>query len=308
MLRIAEEVSTALEEDRPVVALESTLISHGLPYPQNLEVATALEAAVRAAGAVPATIGVAAGVPTVGLEAADLERFATRPEAVRKLSRRDLAAAIAAGADGATTVAATMALAAAAGITVFATGGIGGVHRGAAHSWDVSADLTELARTPTLVVCAGAKAILDLPATLEYLETLGVPVVGLATAEFPAFYSRSSGLPIPTRVETPADAARVWSAQRRHAAIAAPGGMLLCAPPPADVALDRQIVEAAIERALARAAAADVRGPAVTPFLLAAMAEETSGESIATNVALLRNNAHIAAHVAVALAQHTGNT
>lgn len=308
MLRIAEEVSTALEEDRPVVALESTLISHGLPYPQNLEVATALEAAVRAAGAVPATIGVAAGVPTVGLEAADLERFATRPEAVRKLSRRDLAAAIAAGADGATTVAATMALAAAAGIAVFATGGIGGVHRGAAHSWDVSADLTELARTPTLVVCAGAKAILDLPATLEYLETLGVPVVGLATAEFPAFYSRSSGLPIPTRVETPADAARVWSAQRRHAAIAALGGMLLCAPPPADVALDRQIVEAAIERALARAAAADVRGPAVTPFLLAAMAEETSGESIATNVALLRNNAHIAALVAVALAQPAGNT
>lgn len=301
MLRIADEISTALEEGRAVVALESTLISHGLPFPQNLEVATALEAAVRAVGAVPATIGVAAGVPTVGMDAATLERFATRSEAVRKLSRRDVAAAIADGADGATTVAATMALAAAAQISVFATGGIGGVHRGAERSWDVSADLTELARTPTLVVCAGAKAILDLPATLEYLETLGVPVVGLATDELPAFYSRSSGLPVPARVETPADAARLWLAQRQYAALAAPGGMLLCAPPPAEVALDRIEVEAAIERALNRAAAAAVRGPAVTPFLLAAMAEETSGESIATNIALLRNNAVVAAQVAVNL-------
>lgn len=303
MLRIAEEVAAALDEDRAVVALESTLISHGLPYPQNLEVAEALEAAVRAVGAVPATIGVAAGVPTVGMAAGDLERFATRAAQVRKLSRRDVAAAVADGADGATTVAATMAFAAAAGIAVFATGGIGGVHRGATSSWDVSADLTELARTPTLVVCAGAKAILDLPATLEYLETLGVPVVGLATDELPAFYSRSSGLAIPARVETPADAARLWQTQRRHAAITAPGGMLLCAPPPPEVALDRADVEAAIARALDRATAAAVRGPAVTPFLLAAMAEETSGESIATNVALLRNNTIVAAHVAVALAQ-----
>jgi pseudouridylate synthase len=308
MLRIAEEVTAALEAGRAVVALESTLISHGLPYPQNLEVAITLETAVRKAGAVPATIGIDAGIPTVGLNAATLERFATRSEAVRKLSRRDIAAAIAAGADGATTVAATMALAAAAGIAVFATGGIGGVHRGATHSWDVSADLTELARTPTLVVCAGAKAILDLPATLEYLETLGVPVVGLATDELPAFYSRSSGLAIPTRVETPADAARLWLAQRRHAAIAAPGGMLLCAPPPAQVALDRTAVEAAIARALDRAAATAVRGPAVTPFLLAAMAEETSGESIATNVALLRNNTLVAAQAAVALAEQSENT
>jgi pseudouridine-5'-phosphate glycosidase len=301
MLRISEVISAALDAGQPVVALESTLISHGLPYPQNLEVAHALEQAVRDQGAIPATIGVDAGVPTIGLPPATLERFATQSAQVRKLSRRDLAAAIADRADGATTVAATMALAAAAEIAVFATGGIGGVHRGATHSWDVSADLTELARTPTLVVCAGAKAILDLPATLEYLETLGVPVVGLGTDELPAFYSRSSGLPIPTRVETPAAAARLWHAQRMHAAMTAPGGMLLCAPPPPEVALDPAEVEAAIRRALDQAAHAGVRGPAVTPFLLAAMAAETSGESITTNVALLRNNAHIAAQVAIAL-------
>ncbi|MCS6881185.1 MAG: pseudouridine-5'-phosphate glycosidase [Oscillochloridaceae bacterium] len=302
MLRLSEEVATAVDEGRAVVALESTLISHGLPYPENLAIARALEAEVRAAGAVPATIGVVGGTPTVGLEEADLERFATRGAAVRKLSRRDLAACIAQGADGATTVAATMALAAAAGIAVFATGGIGGVHRDAARSWDVSADLIELARTPVLVVCAGAKAILDLPATLEYLETLGVPVVGYGVAEFPAFYSRSSGLPLPMRADRPEEVATLWTAQRLHSAVAAPGGMLLCVPPPDDVALPAATVEAAIGRALARAAAAGVRGPAVTPFLLAAVAEETRGESIAVNVALLRQNARVAAQIARALA------
>lgn len=303
MLRISDEVAAALDEGRPVVALESTLISHGLPYPQNLEVAQALEDEVRAAGAVPATIGVVGGAPTVGLSAAELERFATGGERVRKLSRRDVAVAAAQGADGATTVAATMALAAAAGVPVFATGGIGGVHRGAERSWDVSADLSELARTPVLVVCAGAKAILDLPATLEYLETVGVPVVGFGTDEFPAFYSRSSGLPLTARADTPAEAAAIWRAQRALAAIAAPGGLLLCVPPPAEVALPRDEVEGAIGRALARAEQAQVRGPAVTPFLLAAMAEETHGESIDTNVALLRQNAAVAAQVAVALCE-----
>lgn len=301
MLRVAEEVATALDEGRPVVALESTLISHGLPYPQNLEVATALEGEVRAAGAVPATIGVVGGAPTVGLAPAELERFATGGERVRKLTRRDVAVAAAQGADGATTVAATMALAAAAGVPVFATGGIGGVHRGAERSWDVSADLTELARTPVLVVCAGAKAILDLPATLEYLETLGVPVVGLGTDEFPAFYSRGSGLPLTARADTSEEVAAIWRAQRALAAVAAPGGLLLCVPPPAEVALPRDEVEEAIGRALARADQAGVRGPAVTPFLLAAMAEETHGESIGTNVALLRQNAGVAARVALAL-------
>jgi pseudouridylate synthase len=303
MLRISEEVTAALDAGLPVVALESTVISHGLPYPQNLELARAMEAEVRAVGAVPATVGVAAGVPTVGMDDAAIERFATRSEQVRKLSRRDVAAAIAQRADGATTVAATMALAAAAGIAVFATGGIGGVHRGAEASWDISADLTELARTPVIVVCAGAKAILDLPATLEYLETLGVPLVGLGTDEFPAFYSRSSGLPLPARAESPAEVARIWAAQRKHAAVAAPGGLLLCVPPPAGVALEQAAVELAIGRALARAAAAGVRGPAVTPFLLAVMAEETSGESITTNVALLRQNARIAGQTAAALEQ-----
>jgi pseudouridine-5'-phosphate glycosidase len=297
-LVIAPDVATALAEGRPVVALESTLISHGLAYPHNLETAHQLEAEVRAAGAVPATIGVVGGHPTVGLDTAALEHFARSGE-IAKLTRRDIAAAIASGHDGATTVAATMALAAAAGIDIFATGGIGGVHRGAATSWDISADLTELARTPVLVVCAGAKAILDLPATLEYLETLGVPLLGWQTDEFPAFYSASSGLALPTRVETPAETARIWQAQRAAPHLCAPGGMLLCVPPPAHVALPRAEVEAAIERALSRATAASVRGPAVTPFLLAAMADETHGESVATNVALLRQNAHIAAQVAV---------
>lgn len=301
MLHIAPTIAQARANGDPIVALESTLISHGLPFPHNLEIAHALEAEVRAAGAVPATIGVVAGVPTVGLDSAALERFA-HSNGVLKLSRRDLAPAIARKHDGATTVAATMALAAAAGVPVFATGGIGGVHRGAQITWDISADLTELARTPVLVVCAGAKAILDLPATLEHLETLGVPVLGLGTDEFPAFYSRESGLALPIRVDTPAEAAQIWRTQRALPHLCAPGGMLLCVPPPAEVALPRAEVETAIERALARAAVAGVRGPAVTPFLLAAMADETHGESIATNIALLRQNARSAAQVAVQIA------
>lgn len=302
MLHIAPEIARARVEGRPIVALESTLISHGLPAPHNLEVAHALEQEVRAVGAVPATIGVLGGIPTVGLDAAALEHFANS-DTICKLTRRDLATAMARKQDGATTVAATMALAAAAGVPVFATGGIGGVHRGVQVSWDISADLTELARTPVLVVCAGAKAILNLPATLEHLETLGVPVVGFATDEFPAFYNASSGLPLPVRTDTPAEAAQLWQAQRAAPELCAPGGMLLCVPPPAEVALPRQEVEVAIARALAHAEGAGVRGPAVTPFLLAAMAEETHGESITTNVALLRQNARIAAQVAVALAQ-----
>jgi pseudouridylate synthase len=297
MIHIAEEIRAALAEGRPVVALESTVISHGLPYPANLAVARALEDEVRAAGAIPATIGVAAGLPTVGLDGPTIERFA-QSKTVRKLSRRDIGAAIAQHSDGATTVAATMSIAAAAGLQVFATGGIGGVHRGAQSSFDISADLSELARTPILVVCAGAKAILDLPATLEYLETLGVPVVGLGTDEFPAFYSHSSGLPVPSRAESPTEVALIWLAQRRYAALAAPGGLLLTVPPPAAVALDREPVEQAIARALRRADEQGVRGPAVTPFLLSAMAEETHGESITTNTALLRQNAHVAAQIA----------
>lgn len=294
MITIADEVRAAIESGKPVVALESTVISHGLPYPQNLDLARALEAEVRAQGAVPATIGVVGGVPIVGMSDADIVRFAQARD-VLKLATRDIAYAVAHHRDGATTVAATMALAARAGISVFATGGIGGVHRGARESWDISGDLTELGRTSVLVVCAGAKAILDLPATLEYLETVGVPVLGLGTDEFAAFYSADSGL-IVARAADPAAVAATW---RVHRALGL-AGMLLAVPPP--ISLPRAEVDAAIARALARAAAAGIRGQAVTPFLLAAMAEETSGESIVSNVALLRNNARVAALVAAAVA------
>jgi pseudouridine-5'-phosphate glycosidase len=292
-LHVPGHIRAALEQNQPVVALESTVISHGLPYPHNLDLARAMEDEVRTQGALPATIGVVAGTPTVGMSGAEVERFAEAKD-ILKLSRRDIGYAVALRRDGATTVAATMALAAAAGVAVFATGGIGGVHRGARESWDVSADLTELARTPVLVVSAGAKAILDLPATLEYLETAGVPVLGLGAGEFPAFYSAASGLPV-SRVETIAEAAAVW---RAHRTLGGGGGMLLAVPPPAEVTLPREAVEAAIERALAKAGAAGVRGQAVTPFLLAAVAEETHGESMRTNIALLRQNARVAAQVA----------
>ena len=292
LVQLPDHLRDARDAGQPIVALESTVISHGLPYPDNLDLARAMEDEVRAAGAIPATVGVVGGVPTLGMTAVQIEHFA-HAEGILKLSRRDIGYAMAQRRDGATTVAATMALAALAGVAVFATGGIGGVHRGARESWDVSGDLTELARTPVLVVCAGAKAILDLPATLEYLETAGVPVLGLGADEFPAFYSPSSGLPA-ARVDSPAEAAAVW---RAHRALGG-GGMLLAVPPPAEVALPRATVEAAIERALARAAAAGVRGQAVTPFLLSAVAEETHGESMRTNIALLRQNARVAAQVA----------
>lgn len=295
-INIPEPIRAALAQGRPVVALESTVISHGLPYPHNLDLARAMEAEVREQQAQPATVGVVAGVPTVGMSDAEVERFAVA-QGILKLSRRDIGYAVALARDGATTVAATMALAAQAGIQVFATGGIGGVHRNAQETWDISADLTELARTPVLVVCAGAKAILDLPATIEYLETAGVPVLGLGTDEFPAFYSASSGLQA-ARVESVAEAASTW---RAHQALGGGGGMLLAVPPPAEVALPAGEIEAAITRALAKASAAGVRGQSVTPFLLAAVAEETHGESMRTNIALLRQNARIAAQVAHAI-------
>lgn len=297
MVTVAAEVRAALDEGRPVVALESTVISHGLPHPHNLEVAQAMEDEVRRAGAVPATVGVVQGVPKVGLSAEELTHFA-QATGILKLSRRDIGYAVGMRRDGATTVAATMALAAMAGVQVFATGGIGGVHRGASESWDVSADMTELAHTPVLVVCAGAKSILDLRATLEYLETVGVPVMGYNTDYFPAFYSASSGLKVASRVASPEEAAAVWSAHRTYGGSA---GAVLAVPPPAEVALSSYNVEQAIERALVRAQTAGIRGQAVTPFLLSAVAEETSGESMKTNIALLRQNARIAAETAAAL-------
>jgi pseudouridine-5'-phosphate glycosidase len=289
-------VEKALEGGGAVVALESTVIAHGLPHPRNLQVARELEAEVAANGAVPATVGVVGGQPVVGLSAEEIERLGTAA-GVLKLSTRDIPVAVARKRDGATTVAATMWLAERAGAAVFATGGIGGVHRGGAH--DVSADLAELARTPMIVVCAGAKAILDLAATREALETAGVLVVGYGTDELPAFYSRESGLAMDVRVDSPGEVAEIWTA---HEEMDLPGALLLCVPPPPDHALPAAEVETAIRTALARADAQGIRGKEVTPFLLTAVAESTGGRSLEANVALLRNNARVAAQVAAALA------
>jgi len=296
MFKLSLEVSQAILNGRPVVALESTVITHGLPRPQNLELAQALEAIVRAEGATPATIAVIDGQLCAGLDAAQLEALANAPD-VRKLSSRDLAAAVAQRASGGTTVAATLRIAASARIRVFATGGIGGVHRGS--HWDVSADLPELARQPLVLVCAGAKAILDLPATLEQFETLGVPVVGYGTNAYPAFYSAESGLPTSDRVE---DAAGAASLARTHWQLGG-GGVLLAAPPPAETAIPRDEVEAWIAQAQAEADAHGVRGQAVSPFLLARVAQLSGGRSLQANLALLKNNAHIAAGVAKELAE-----
>lgn len=296
MIRISDEVKQAVEAGRPVVALESTLLAHGLPRPRNLEVGRALEAEVRAGGAVPATVAVLDGTPAVGLSAEEMERIATRP-GVLKLSTRDLPVAVAQARDGATTVAATMWLARRAGVEVFATGGIGGVHRG--EDRDVSADLTELGRTPLVVVCAGAKAILDLAATREALETAGVLVVGWGTDELPAFYSRESGLGVDVRVEGAEEVAALWDA---HRSIGAPGAILLCVPPPPGSALPAAEVEREIQSALRGATAAGVRGKEITPFLLSEVARLTGGRSLEANAALVRNNAAVAARVASALA------
>ncbi len=296
-LTVSDEVRAAVAAGRPVVALESTLISHGLPWPVNLETARASEAAVRAGSAVPATIAVLHGAPTVGLSDAQLEDLARAP-GVRKASRRDLGAAVALKQHAATTVSATMALAHAAGVRVFATGGIGGAHRDAEH-FDISADLAELARTPVLVVCAGAKSILHLPRTLEILETLGVPVVGYRTDSFPAFYVRDHAPPLPVsaRVDSARDAAALFAAHVRMSG----GGAVLAQPCPAEVAVpatdfDRWLADA--ERA-ARAAA--VTGAKVTPFLLSRLAELSGGRTLTANRALIVANARLAAEVSVAL-------
>ncbi|HJX29908.1 MAG TPA: pseudouridine-5'-phosphate glycosidase [Thermoanaerobaculia bacterium] len=298
-LTIHPAVRAALREGRPVVALESAVITHGLPWPENLELARDMEAAVRAEGGEPATIALLSGRVHVGLEDRDLARLAEaekRSARVWKISRRDLPVAVAQGRYGGTTVAGTILIAAAAGIRVMATGGIGGVHRGAAY--DVSADLPELARQPVLVVCSGAKAILDLPATLEWLETWGVPVVGYQTGEFPAFYSRESGLALEARADSPDQAAAIALAAR-DAGLA--GGMLLCVPCPEDAARPAAEMEEVIGRAVGEAGVQGIRGKAVTPFLLARVAELTEGRSRTANLALLRNNARVAAQVAAAI-------
>jgi pseudouridine-5'-phosphate glycosidase len=301
-LRVSPEVVDALLAGGPIVALESTLISHGLPYPDNVAVARASEAAVRASGATPATVAINGGRILVGLDDAALEALATAPAgSVVKAARPSLAAALAGGGWAATTVSATMIAAHAAGIRVFATGGIGGVHRaafGARATLDVSSDLEELARTPVAVVCAGPKAILDLPMTLEYLETRGVPVVAIGQAEMPGFYSTSSGVAAPHVVPGVAEAA--WLVGT-HLGLGLGSGILLCTPVPADVALPLADARVAIEQALAEADAAGVHGPATTPWLLARIAELTNGASIRANTALIENDARVAGLLAVAL-------
>jgi pseudouridine-5'-phosphate glycosidase len=294
-LTVSPDVAAALREGRPVVALESSLIAHGLPPPHNLQAARLAEQAVRDEGAVPATIAVIGGKPTVGLQEESLERLAQVNVPVLKLSRRDLAAAVAQGQTGATTVAATMHLAHSAGIRVFATGGIGGVHRG--DPADVSADLVELSRTPVAVVCSGAKTILDVPRTLEMLETYSVPVVGYGSDEFPGFYLRSSGQAAPARVDTAAEAAALLTAHWRMGG----AGVVLAQPLPAEQSLSEAEFEEALKIAEERAAAQKVRGPKLTPFLLSQLAELTNGKTLQANVALVEANARLAARIAVEL-------
>ena len=298
-LVIAPAVKTALATKRPVVALESTIITHGMPYPANAETAREVEAEVAATGAVPATIAIIEGALHVGLEADQLDALA-RNKGAAKASRRDMAVLVAQGRTAGTTVASTMLIAARAGIAIFATGGIGGVHRGAELSFDVSADLIELSRSPVIVVCAGAKSILDLPKTLEVLETYGVPVIGYRTSEFPAFFSRSSGIKLEHRLE---EAAEVADAIRAHRELGMTGGMLICNPLPAADEVPAAEMTPRIEAALAEAAAKGIAGKDVTPYLLARLVELTGGKSLAANRKLIRANARLAGEIAGALAE-----
>ncbi|HSE38230.1 MAG TPA: pseudouridine-5'-phosphate glycosidase [Blastocatellia bacterium] len=301
-IRIASRVTRALDERTPVVALESTVIAHGLPHPLNLETAVACEEAVHKRGVTPATIGIVDGIPTIGLSEDEIARFATgsSPDGhrIEKVGLNNLAAVMLKGHWGATTVASSMRLAHGAGIRVFSTGGIGGVHRGAAESLDVSADLTALGNTPIICVCAGAKAILDLPKTLEYLETLGVPVIGYGTDDFPAFYSRNSGFRLDLRIETPEEAAELAVDHWRMGSTTA---VLVCAPVPAEREIPIAEITSATEKAMVQARAQEVRGKAVTPFLLSAMEKLTGGKTLSANRALLENNASVGAAIAFCL-------
>lgn len=303
MMAYSEEVAAARDAGRPLVALESTIVTHGMPWPQNLETARAVEADVRAHGAVPATMAVIDGRLHVGLDLPRLEALA-RAEGIAKLSRADMAACLAQGGTGATTVAATMIAARMAGIAVFATGGIGGVHRGAEDTFDISADLHELARTPVSVVAAGAKAILDLAKTLEVLETLGVPVIAYGQDAFPGFWSRDSGLLAPLRMDTPGMIAR---AHRMRGDLGLDGGQLIVNPVPESDEMPRDEIEPIIARALEEARDQCVTGKAVTPFLLGRIFDLTGGRSLTTNVALVRNNARLAARIAVQLVRIGAN-
>lgn len=299
-LDIHPEVANALAHNKPVVALESTIISHGMPYPRNVATALEVEAEVRKHGAVPATIAIINGRLKAGLTESEIEVLGTTGRSVTKVSRRDIPFIVAAGATGATTVASTMVIAAMAGIHVFATGGIGGVHRGAELSFDVSADLQELAQTPVAVVCAGAKAILDLGLTLEYLETHGVPVIGYGTDRLPAFYCRDSGFALEHRLDDPEAVARVMHAQWQ---LGLKGGLVIANPIPAALEMPRAVIDAAIVQALAEAAAQGIHGKASTPFLLDRVALLTGGHSLDSNIALVLNNARLAAQVAAAFSR-----
>ena len=297
-VRLSPEVERALSDGRPVVALESTILCHGLPFPANLETHRDAEEAIRSEGGVPALVAVVKGVPRAGFSDAEAEAFARAGRATRKATTRDLGLLAARRESGATTVAATMAIARAAGLRVFATGGIGGVHRGAAETFDVSADLLELSRTRVAVVASGAKAVLDLPKTLEALETLGVPVVGFGTSELPAFWVRGSGLALEVRCDEADEVARLLLG---HWAWPSAGGVLVANPIPADAALSSESVDGAIERSLEAAREAGVRGKEVTPFLLSRLSEETGGRTLAANRALVVSNASVAARIASAL-------
>ena len=295
-LDVNPEVAQAIAEGKPVVALESTIISHGMPYPQNVETALNVERIVRENGAVPATIAIIGGRLKAGLTAEEIEYFGKKGRAIHKASRRDLAVLCAKGEDGATTVTTTMMIAHMAGIRFFATGGIGGVHRGAETTMDISADLEELARTPVMVVCAGAKSILDLGLTLEYLETKGVPVLGYQTEELPAFYTRSSGFGVDYRMDSPEELAAAFKAQND---MALGGGMLVTNPIPAEYSMPKDVIDAAIDQAIAECNAQGIKGKETTPFLLARVAEITGGDSLASNIRLVYNNAKLTALTAV---------
>jgi pseudouridine-5'-phosphate glycosidase len=296
LVAMSAEVAAALSENRPVVALESTIIAHGMSYPANVKTALEVEALIREEGAIPATIAVIGGKLHAGLGAEQIEHIGKTGAGMPKLSTRDLAFAMARRIDGATTVASTMQIAARAGIRIFATGGIGGVHRGAGDTFDVSADLTELSRTPVAVVSAGAKAILDLPLTLEWLETLSVPVVGYGTTEFPAFYSRSSGLPLQMCCDTPEEIAALLVAQWQLGS----AGVLIANPIPIGHEIQADEIGPVIADAVEEAKRRQITGKAVTPFLLARLAEVTAGRSLASNIGLIKNNARVAARVAAA--------
>ena len=294
-LDVNPEVAQAIAQGKPVVALESTIISHGMPYPQNVETALNVEKIIRENGAVPATIAIIGGRLKAGLTPEEIEYFGKKGRAIHKASRRDLAVLCAKGEDGATTVTTTMMIAHMAGIRFFATGGIGGVHRGAETTMDISADLGELARTPVMVVCAGAKSILDLGLTLEYLETKGVSVLGYQTEELPAFYTRKSGFGVDYRMDSPAQLAAAFKAQND---MALGGGMLVTNPIPEEYSMPKEIIDAAIDRAIAECNEKGIKGKETTPFLLARVAELTGGDSLASNIQLVYNNAKLTAQTA----------